>query len=523
MASNGDQKDCLKQICKSVYKIVEEAKDNTFKKKCLEIIAADDFSEFQDKLSSTLLMLYKNRHGGFRNRSSINTPTTTTNHDENKENPAQPKGYSPIRKRARKEPLRLNTNIANILPPGTPEKLIIAPQVKIILTPTKIKENIVRKEKPKKALITTKTTERRNNHLKNSTGNALNDEAEVPSSNNSTTTTNRENWSLMSPDMNILSPTCVDVTKLCDFINGGVNDEIDSWLSDETPCGDDRGDVMMADERKEIVVLDGNERRENCQNTNKQNGDEEMTSWLSGEITDGVPKKVQGYIVAGDESYDQQRGNYENCKQKAVADAEIESWLSGVISDGDDSVTVNGGDKTINDGRSFHYDIQSNENSNQQNEEICEQQQQQQQQQQQKADMLSLVDGTDFEEYLDIDLDLIQKDSDCIGSVSASNVKGLSQQHGEHVTQVMSQERVAAINGVDKNATTDAEKQINTMKESLLKTGFVDEQREEQEDEDSEDWLGEFENDDFWGQQAKESPKNPFDLEVVDLFQIDQL
>ena len=37
-SNNGDQKDCLNQICKSVYKIVEEAKENSFKKKCLEII-----------------------------------------------------------------------------------------------------------------------------------------------------------------------------------------------------------------------------------------------------------------------------------------------------------------------------------------------------------------------------------------------------------------------------------------------------------------------------------------------------
>ena len=374
--------------------------------------------------------------------------------------------------------------------------------MKIILTPSEIKENTTaRKEKPNKAEVK-----------------ALN-EAEVPISNNSTTT-NKGNWSLVSPDTNILSPTCVDVTKLCDFINGGFDDEIDSWLSDGTPCDVDRDDVMVDDESKENVVLDCNERRENCQNNNKQKGDEKMTSWLSGEITDDVSMKVQGNIVADNESSDQQRGNDENRKQKGIADAEMENWLSGVISDGDDSVTVKGADNIENGRRSFHLDIRCNENSSQQNEEICEQQQQQQQQQQ-KANLLSLVDGTDFEEYLDIDFDLIQKDIDCIGSVIASNARGLSQQHGEDATTVMSQESVAAINVVDKSTTSDAEKQINTMKESLLETGFEDEQREEQED--SEDWLGEFENDNFWGQQAKESPKHPFDLEVIDLFQIDQL
>lgn len=46
MASNVNQKDCFKQICKSVYKIVEEAKDNTFKKKCLEIIEVSNCFDF---------------------------------------------------------------------------------------------------------------------------------------------------------------------------------------------------------------------------------------------------------------------------------------------------------------------------------------------------------------------------------------------------------------------------------------------------------------------------------------------
>ena len=128
--------------------------------------------------------------------------------------------------------------------------------MKIILTPSEIKENTTaRKEKPNKA-----------------EAKALN-EAEVPISNNSTTT-NKGNWSLVSPDTNILSPTCVDVTKLCDFINGGFDDEIDSWLSDGTPCDVDRDDVMVDDESKENVVLDCNERRENCKNNNKQKGDE---------------------------------------------------------------------------------------------------------------------------------------------------------------------------------------------------------------------------------------------------------
>ena len=119
-----------------------------------------------------------------------------------------------------------------------------------------------------------------------------------------------------------------------------------------------------------------------------------------------------------------------------------------------------------------------------------------------------LLLGTNFEEYMN--------GFELLKGVNFGGGNELKKSPSSVSSSSKDCETINATNCLEeRKAMSVSEETITTMRECLLQTGFEDDK------ENSEDWLGEFENDDFWG-QGKET-KNAFDLEVVDLFQIDKM
>lgn len=326
------------------------------------------------------------------NKDAPNTSTTKTTattatigNGENKENPSHNlKSYSPIRKRLRKEPLKLS-NLQNI--PG--RTLITSPKEKPSQTTTPVTDSTSQQ-------TNRKTSE---NHCiveKVDNGQPPKSNETQPRNDNA-----KGNWEFPSPDVVILSPTCVDVSTLCDFING-VDDQIDSWLSDEVPEESDQSECSKVVER-------------------------------NGEIT--------------------------------------QSSKSVIISEG---LILKTNDSPL---------------------------------------------GTDFEEYLNIGFDILDDEVNnrcpvktTMGSTDRmTDVERVPQYHSSPKTANNETGYTTPLTNLTGLISTDSEVKI---KKCLQNGRFGC----DGDGENTEDWLGEFENDEFWG-QGKEN-KETFDLEVVDLFQL---
>eukprot|EP00111_Clytia_hemisphaerica_P004005 TCONS_00011472-protein len=210
--SSGERKDSMKQIAQSVCRIIEEAKGNIFKRKCLQIMEVDEFPDFEKKVSSRLNNLSKRRYRRGLRIEKIEDEENSQKKTATKKS----QGYSPIRKRCRRDPLKLpNTN--NI-PPENEN----APKLETML----MDQDVQSTENDVSAFVKEALQEQTAPYYP----------AGSEQRNWSQRSNENVNWVIKEGDgpMN-LSPSCVDVSKLCDFINGAENHQIDidAWLTNQ--------------------------------------------------------------------------------------------------------------------------------------------------------------------------------------------------------------------------------------------------------------------------------------------------
>ena len=160
-----------------------------------------------------------------------------TEKSQNKENleTNNSKTYSPIRKRTRKEPLRISNQPAS-------SNSSLADNNKLS---TGITSSNLNKSNTKN--VSTKSVKNKDSSLLKK----QEEEAKKPSVDETQVLT--ESWNLDDQNIATMSPSCVDVSKLCDFINGG-DSEIDNWLTEDESPTPSPHPTQMTEVQQETLV-----------------------------------------------------------------------------------------------------------------------------------------------------------------------------------------------------------------------------------------------------------------------------
>jgi len=218
-------------ITKSVQDVIECSKDDNFKRRCLKAINVDDFEELERKTNRKLKKLLKTRCGYSRKREgqdvSANENCANIINENQRENSQS--NYTPIRKRNRSEPLQQFSKNTFSSPRRKSEYSLNGKQQNTLTTQS---NNLTAIETQQTA-----TQSIRIGNEKNLTEG--NEKYKLVKTPEKITVNIRTGYDgLKTPDMHTAdlsnhTQQKVDLSLLCDFING-ANDELTEWLSPNT-------------------------------------------------------------------------------------------------------------------------------------------------------------------------------------------------------------------------------------------------------------------------------------------------